>query len=587
MASRLLEKMLKKKGKSKDDLHPNSRIMQRMKKQGVQHTTEVDRILALPRRDWAAEDVELLQDEVTDWLKKPGGQQRLRPVQAFGLAELHDLLGLLGIIQVGGGKTHITRLAPLVLEATAPILVIPATLRDKTLHEFKELDQHWQRHHDLEIVNYEKLSRVGGADYLEKRAPDLIVCDEVHCLKNRDAAVTRRFEFYMEDHPQTIFCGLSGTITQRSLMDYHHLLKWALGTARMPMPAPVSETMMWARALDEKLRGVQRVGPGALKVFVLQPGEKDRPISRNEARMGYARRLKATSGVVATDASSVDASIIGTTWEPEVPEQILEYISQLNEDWETPGGEVCRQAVDLWRHARELVCGFYYKWDPEPPEEWLKARRAWFWYVREQLALRVPGLDSPMQVAQACKRGLLNSGNRYERWQTVKTLFKPNNVPVWVDTSVLEQVLKRVGTKHPTLIWVEQVATGEKLAEISGLPFFSRGGKDEKGRHIQAIGGKETVIISIPSNHKGRNLQAWNRNQIVSPPPNGGIHEQLFGRTHREGQEADAVYFDFALGSSSIREGLRQAMRDARYIEQTTGTPQKLLLAGLDVVDPT
>lgn len=583
MASRLLDRMLAKKGKTRMDMHPSSNIAKRMKAGGVMHTPEVDRILALPRRDWKNENVEMLQDEVTDWLKTPRGQQRLRPVQAFGLAELHDLEGLLAFILVGGGKTHITWLAPLVLESLRPMLLIPASLRDKTLFEFKELRQHWQGHHDLDIVNYEKISHLSGADYLEKREPDLVIADECHALKNRDAAVTRRLENYIDDHPNTIFCGLSGTITKRSLMDYHHLAKWALGPARMPMPVKVTEATMWARALDEKLRGVQRIGPGALKVFFLQPGEKDRVISRTEAREGYAKRLAETPGVVATEASDVDASIVGTYWEPEIPDEVKAHIDHLYEEWETPGGEICRQPIDVWRHARELVCGFYYKWDPEPPEEWLTARRSWYWWVREKLKERVPGLDSPMQIAVACKRGLLNSGNRYTKWEEIKQRFKPNNVPIWVSTSVLEQAVAQL-PKAPALVWVEQVATGEKLAEMTGLPFFSRQGKDAKKRSIMEVKGKETVIVSIPSNHKGRNLQAWCHNEILSLPPNGALAEQLIGRTHREGQEADAVYINLMLGSTSIRDGVRQALQDARYIQQTTRAPQKILLAGLDAI---
>ena len=503
MAS-LLDKMLAKKGKTRKDLHPNSNISKRLKAKGVQDTSELQRIVALPRRDWTEQDVELLQDEITNWLMKPAGQQRLRPVQAFALAELHDLLGLLGIILVGGGKTLITRLAPLVLEVTRPVLVVPAGLKAKTIREFKELDQHWQRHHDLDIVSYEKLGRVSGADYFAERKPDFIGFDECHKLKNRDAAVTRRVSAYIEDAPNTIFMGVSGTITRRSLLDYQHLLRWAIGPEKMPLPSLRSETMDWARALDEKLRGVQRMKPGALRVFV---GDvtSSHIVTRKEAREGYSRRLKASPGVVATEASDVDASIVGEFWEPDVPEEIRDHITYLNEEWETPGGEICRQPVDLWRHARELVCGFYYKWDPEPPEEWLKARRAWFRFVREKLGEHVEGLDSPMQVANACKRGFIHSGKKYETWTEIKEIYKVTNVPVWISTSVLEQVLAKL-PKEPALIWVEQVATGKKLAELSGLPFFSRQGKDEKGRAIDALEKPEMAILSIASNHQGRNL---------------------------------------------------------------------------------
>lgn len=581
MAS-LLDKMLAKKGKTVEDLHHGSNIAKRAKANGVRDTPELRRIVELPTRDWEEQDVGLLQDEITDWLKKPGGQQRLRPVQAFVLAELHDLLGLLGIIIVGGGKTLITRLAPLVLESMRPVLVVPAGLKEKTVREFKELDQHWQRHHDLDIVSYEKLGRVSGAEYLLERKPDLIVADEIHRWKNLDAAGTRRMGHYMQEEPNTIICGVSGTVTNRSLMDYHHLLKWTVGPEGMPLPSKVSEVMIWARALDEKLRGVQRVKPGALRVFV--PGDKE-DVTRKEAREGYASRLKATPGIVVTQASDVDASIVGRFWEPEVPQEILDHIEHLNQEWETPGGEICRQSVDIWRHARELVCGFYYKWDPEPPEEWLNARRAWFRYVREKLGERIPGLDSPLQVWNACKRGLLHSGTKFETWTEIKDEYKVQNVPVWMSTSVLEQALARL-TKHPTLIWTEQVATGQKLAELSGLPFFGRQGKDADGRAIDGLDKPETAIVSIASNHQGRNLQAWSRNSVISPQPNGKIWEQQIGRTHREGQEADEVDFDIMLGTGAIRAGMRQALRDARYIQETTSTPQKLLLAGLEVIDP-
>lgn len=576
MATRLLDRMLARKGKIRSDLHPSSNIAKRLKAFGVQPSKELDRIVALPRRDWMAEDVSFLQDELTDWLKQPEGTQRFRPAQAIMLSELHDLRGIVGIILVGGGKTLWSYVAPLVLDSVRPVLFVPGSLEGKTLSDFEDLSPHWQTHPDYPILTYSKLSRESGRDALFDLQPDLIVADEVHKLKDQSTSTCRHVSQYLEEYPDTIFCGVSGTITNRSLLDYHHLLRWALGPMHMPVPVSKNEVTMWARALDEKLRGGLRVSPGALKVFV--PGAES--VSLAEARKGYSQRLTSTPGVVATKASDVDASLVGSFWDPQICVEIQGYLDHLLAEGETPDGEVCREAVDVWRHARELVCGFYYRWEPKPPKVWLEARRAWFRFVREQLGLFEAGLSSPLQVANACKRGYLHSGHHYENWVRVKDSYTKKNVPVWCDTSVLQQVLDRL-PKEPTLIWVEQNATGRKLAEMSGLPFFGRKGLDENGRYIETLKGKQTVIVSIMSNFQGRNLQAWSHNSIVSLPPNGALLEQLFGRTHREGQEADEVYYDIMLGSEAIREGVRQALRDARYIEQTTQTPQKILLAGL------
>jgi len=585
MVTKLLVKMLAKRGKTVQDLSPSSNIAKRRKATGIQETDELIRVRNLSQRDWEKEDIHLLQEEMTDWLRTLGGGQTLRAAQVMSLTDLHDMNGLLGIILVGGGKTLITRLAPLVVEATRPVLLVPAHLKEKTIAEFCDLDAHWQKHDDYDIVSYQKLGRVSGSAYLDDRQPDLIVADEAQYLKNRDAAVTKRVERYMEEHQNTIFCALSGTITSRSIMDFHHLLRWSLGHIDMPMPSKASEATEWAEAIDEKCDN-QRRSPGALLTLTSSLVPENNYTGLTAARYAFNSRLVASRGVITTKESKVAASIVGSFWEPEIPDTIVSHIDKLKEDWETPGGELCRQAIDVWRHVRELVCGFYYRWDPEPPEDWLRKRRAWFYYVRQVLEERTPGLDSPLQVWTACNRGLLHSGNLCEEWEEIKDTFKANTVPVWLDTSVMQQVIDRVG-KHNGIIWVDHVATGEKLARMSGIPFFSRKGLDTKTKMpIEEYAGKGPAIASIASNGTGRNLQAWNRNFIVSPPSNGKIFEQLFGRQHRFGQKADEVFYEIMLGDSTLREGMRQALRDAKYIQETQGTEQKLLLAGLQVVDP-
>jgi hypothetical protein len=59
--------------------------------------------------------------------------------------------------------------------------------------------------------------------------------------------------------------------------------------------------------------------------------------------------------------------------------------------------------------------------------------------------------------------------------------------------------------------------------------------------------------------------------------------EQLLGRTHRDGQQADEVQCDVAVSCLEHVMALEQALRDAEFVQSITGSPQKLLLAGLDI----
>jgi hypothetical protein len=61
--------------------------------------------------------------------------------------------------------------------------------------------------------------------------------------------------------------------------------------------------------------------------------------------------------------------------------------------------------------------------------------------------------------------------------------------------------------------------------------------------------------------------------------------EQVLGRTHREGQEADHVQYDFLVGCGETLKGLARAVSGARMIEGTTGLGQKLTSA-CDLVVP-
>ena len=137
----------------------------------VEHTSELSRILALPRRQMP--DGEALAERLTRALKKEGGTMSLRPVQAIALYEAARVGGLFAPIPVGGGKTLLSLLLPTVLEAKRPLLLLPAALCGKTHAERQKLSTHWQIRDGVRIFSYERLSLMNSAKELHISRPDL------------------------------------------------------------------------------------------------------------------------------------------------------------------------------------------------------------------------------------------------------------------------------------------------------------------------------------------------------------------------------------------------------------------------------
>jgi len=67
---------------------------------------------------------------------------------------------------------------------------------------------------------------------------------------------------------------------------------------------------------------------------------------------------------------------------------------------------------------------------------------------------------------------------------------------------------------------------------------------------------------------------------VVSVKPSGRDWEQLLGRTHRMGQEADEVECWVYLHTEELRAGMAKAFVDAKFLEETLGV-QKLNYADI------
>jgi len=567
------------------------RKLGRLFKRAVPDTPELRRIAALPRRIWEQDQVEgiggidELVQALSGYLRREGGQQTLWPVQAKALQEAHDLGGLFGPIPVGQGKTLITFLSPVVLEARWPLLVVPARLRDnKTSQDFSLLRQHWQEHPHIEVVSYEKMSREGGTEYLRERHPDLIMFDEVHRIRNKDAAVTRRFEQWFEAYPDTRCIAMSGTITKRSLLDFAHVLRWCLPPPWQPLPVFTKELEAWAAAVDVIRAHEQRM-PGGAGALVHFCNEQEQRQGRDGIRSAVRRRIQETPGVVACQARGVDSSLnIQIRQVQGYNDRILELARGLLEGEKPNGDPITDNDLGAaWRNFRTLTSGFWYRWEPPPPREWLRARRAWKEVVRDVLALHKPGFESEALVAKAVKAAKLDPGQTraYLEWQAVRGEYKPNVVPVWEDDRMVQEV-RAWARQHRGIIWVCETALGERLEKDLGLPYYHRMGLSRDGRPIESARPEEGCIVaSVGSNSEGRNLQVWSENLVTTIMPTGNEWEQLLGREHRPGQEADEVWFEVLVGCKVEWECWCQAMVDAKYASKVEG-PKKLTYATVD-----
>ncbi len=559
----------------------------------VEHTPEFDRIAKLPRRVWTEAERQAAVINFTAALKTPQGSMTLMPDQAMALAEIGCLEGGFCSLPAGAGKTLISLLAPYVLKAKRPVLLMPASLIAKTARERIKLSNHWRIPLTIRLSSYESLGRAGHANDITIWKPDLLLLDEAHRIKNPKAAVTRRVIRFMKENPDVRFIALSGTMSKHSLLDYAHLAAFSLKQGA-PVPLVSKEVERWAEVLDEGQ--ALKTHPGAL-LELCTPEEKQREDPCRAARLGYQRRLLATPGVIAARESKVGASLIISAVTHAVDHKTEANFDKLRRAWMTPDDWMLMQAVEVWALARQLSAGLHYAWSPRPPPAWMEARALWGKFVRKTLAYS-KHLDSPLQVQMAVESGEIEDTvaaeregewreerNVLARWKHLEPTFKPNSVPLWHDESCL-RFCEEWGKKSPGIIWTEHSFFARQLAKRTGWDYFGRDGVNEHEVPIDLEGAShagKTIIASRKANATGRNLQAWNRNLITSLPASPDDLEQLIARTHRTGQEADEVLVDILFTCAEHLNAWTSCLRKAEVIRDTLGQDFRILTGDVTV----
>ena len=544
-----------------------------------QTNTDIARILSLPK--WPHEAEDSLVSKWSTALQRHGNPPQLRPIQAMVCERVFQLLeaaptqpyGLFCPIGVGHGKTLISMLLGRLYKAKKPLLIVPPDM----LALAKADMLHWSSHYIFprpHIIAYSKLSSPKASDLLERLAPDLIILDEAHCLRRKNAARTKRMTRYMTKHPQTRVVALSGTLTTRSILDYAHIMEWAIrGLSVLPLTWHLLE--LWAAVLD--VHGIpDEASLNAVLPLLREYGTvTGQGTLQEKIQRSYYKRLRSCPGVVSTVKSSCDATLVLRLHKPPVSETIHNALEHLEKEWVLPDGTEIVDGLTYHRNAMHLSAGFFYEWvwpNGIPDVEYLEARKQWHQTLRHELRYSSrEHYDSPALIEKAinefrCKSDVASS---YEVWRQVKERKMPPTRAVWLteDVPLWALMWRERMKKQDTILWYKSRAMGNALYHGDSVPVYGAGTNPPK---------KGKPALSIAVHHKGKNLFHWSEQCILEPPTNGAIWEQLLGRTHRQGQQADTVYCDVLLHTKFYKRALKNAKADAKYIENTTGQRQKL-----------
>ena len=237
---------------------------------------EIERIVSLPMTHAPTqEEIDAFSMEVVDASYFDGGF-RLFGTQVQAILEYMQCKGAFCPIGVGWGKTLISLMvADYAFREEEGVDRIALYVPPQVYGQLTNTDIQWARNRvglrvpiiqmggrsaqermsaarsgkkGLYIMPYSQLSTRDAEDLLNNIRPDLVILDEAHNVKNPRAARTRRLMRYL-DQRQPQLVALSGTITSKSIGDYHHLISHALGE-NSPLPLSTDLASNWGMALD-------------------------------------------------------------------------------------------------------------------------------------------------------------------------------------------------------------------------------------------------------------------------------------------------------------------------------------------------
>jgi len=523
--------------------------------------TELARVLALPIRQlpapWEPE-------------RRPGATMELRPIQAEALAEIRATGAGLVSAGVGHGKTLIGLLAGAALGVDRTVYIAPAACVAQVEAELERANENWILP-PVAVVSWSSLSGAKAEALLDAAAGHgtfALVADEAHVLRSSTSARTRRWcRFRGLNVERSRVVLMSGTLTRRHLLDLTDVAWLALGK-RSPVP-----TGSTAAALELYLED-PRLGRGVREAQALRDWAGVADVAE-----ALGARIRSAPGVVTTSSQSVDCPIyvVPIKHMPEARECVA-MADQVAATFRVPDGDDLVTASDVARAQRQLSLGYrmVWVWPGEPDRTWIEARRSWAATVRAALATDYAErhrLDSELVLMAHAVRAEspFAADLRQARARVADVLDDPNRAPqskpAWLTGKIMERLIDTVAREPAVLVWYDERAVAEYLRTV-GATIAPLGERVDYGQGLTAV--------SLRSHATGLNCQRWSRNLYTTVPPSGQAWEQSLGRTHRPGQDADAVLAWRPAWCRVQTAAWQEARKSAEWIQSVTGQRQKL-----------
>ena len=479
---------------------------------------EWKRIQALPvRTEMTPEGAEAMSYEQIDARAYEQGY-RLRLLQADILAEFGGVNGLLAQARVGTGKT----LSSLMMCSRAAqlgiprqLLLVPASvyrqLMEIDLPRYRKVVHFSTQFHGLGgmgkqarlalarryrqgcfVVPYSVLSRPDCRELLDLIDPGFVCGDEAQYLKNRNAARTKRFLDFANVRPKCLFAFMSGTLTSKSILDYHHLARLAL-RERCPLPLGVTQANHWAQLLDAgSFLSAAKMAPiQPLRLWAKERLGQNYPYTPDGFREAYQQRLATAPDCVMSSADELDVGLSIEAIDPGEPgTRLKELMDQVVQAWLTPMGDEISHAFHMHKWLYELSAGFYYElvWPkPRDAEHGKRIEAAKRHHAAQNLYNRAlrgflqatsrPGLDTPMLVGGAIHRGETRGLPRdlVALWKDMKALEfegmpereqRPIRVDQYKMTKIAQWVMEKCNDpRYGGIIWFHHNEPLEWAAE--------------------------------------------------------------------------------------------------------------------------